>query len=340
MMSKHTGRGMMMDSAENNPKSKPTAEARQALIDEILEDQAFRDRLVQTLVEEVETHGTRRWWRRIQAFLAGLSSGLVLLLAFLLPSIQDQWERRKSHVAIERYAELGRSLMQKDQYSSAEQAFTKALELSGDLRIDLLEEQMKARVARINEDPDWPGHIPEELTESDFQYLLELQQGDDHRESRSETLSAYGAFLASQRRWREAEQSIHEAMTINPQDPGPHIHMGNLLRDQDLSARAEAEYRKALALDPKNPSAHYNLGLLLAETGRYELAEEEFRRYTELEPNASEGFSRLGEILRSTGRTVEAIEACEKAVRLDPRDTEAQKALRALTNNHKSSTVK
>ena len=328
---------MIMNSSENNSKSRQKSEEHQALIDEILDDQAFKDKLVQTLVEEVELRGTRRWWRRIQAFLAGLSSGLVLLLAFLLPSIQDQWERRKSHVAIERYAELGRSLMQKDQCESAEQAFTKALELSGDLRIDLLEEQMKARVARINEDPNWPGQIPEELTESDFQYLLELQQGDDHQASRAETLNAYGAFLASQRRWREAEESINEAMTINPQDPGPHIQMGNLLRDQDLSGKAEAEYRKALALDANNPSAHYNYGLLLAETGRYELAEEEFRTYIELEPNESEGFSQLGEILRTTGRTPEAQEAFKKAVKLNPRDTEAQKALRELTIRNKSS---
>jgi len=49
------------------------------------------------------------------------------------------------------------------------------------------------------------------------------------------------AYLVSQRRWREAEQSIKEAMTINPQDADPHIRMGNLLRDQDLPVEAEAE---------------------------------------------------------------------------------------------------
>jgi Tfp pilus assembly protein PilF len=251
--------------------------------------------------------------------------------------MQDQWERRKSHVAIERYAELGRGLMQKAQYKSAEQAFTKALELSGDLRIDLLEEQMKARVARINEDPNWPGHIPEELTESDFQYLLELQQGQDQQADRSATLNAYGAFLASQSRWHEAEQSIRKAMTINPEDPNPHIHMGNLLRDQDSSVKAEAEYRKALAIDPKNPAAHYNLGLLLVETGRHALAEKEFRKYTELEPNESDGFRKLAESLRTMERISEAKEAFKKALRLNHRDTEAQKALRELSIGNKSS---
>ena len=328
---------MMMNSPEKTSKLMKTSEERQALIGEILDDQAFRDKLVQTLAEEIDLRGTRRWWPRIQAFLAGLSSGLVLLLAFLIPSIEDQWERRKTHVAIEQYAELGRGLMQKGQYKSAEQAFTKALELSGDLRIDLLEEQMKARVARINEDPNWPGHIPEELTESDFQYLLELQQGEDHQTDRAGTLNAYGAFLAGQRRWSEAEQAIRAAMKINPKDPSPYIHMGNLLRDQDLSGKAEAEYRKALAMDPKNPSAHYNLGLLLAETGRYKLAEEEFRKYIELEPNEAEGFSQLAETLQTMGRIPEAKEAFKKAARLNPRNTEAQKALRELTIRNKSS---
>lgn len=294
----------------------------QQLLEEILADPHLRKRLAAVL-QEGGAPTPRDWWRdRARPFIAGLSSAAVVMLAFLLPSLQDLSDRFDTRRAVGRYTEIGRTLMTQRHYTAAEAAFDRALELAGTQRLDLIELKMQAHVQRMDEDPEWPGAVPDALAESDFLYALASAEGPEKVHERAAVLGAYGAFLAGARRWPEAEQRLRQAIALDPQSADLHVWLGNLLGDRGEWTGAEEQYRAALALVPDNANAHYNLGLLLVETEREALAEPQFRAYLERRPAEPQGYLRLAEVLQAQGKSVEADAARAQALRLDP-DAEA-----------------
>jgi hypothetical protein len=63
------------------------------VLDELFSDPLLRKRLAQALQEDGAT-APREWWRdRARPFVAGLSSAAVIMLAFLVPSLHDLWDR-------------------------------------------------------------------------------------------------------------------------------------------------------------------------------------------------------------------------------------------------------
>ncbi|HTU64561.1 MAG TPA: tetratricopeptide repeat protein [Steroidobacteraceae bacterium] len=227
-------------------------------------------------------------WSRLRTFLAGASSAAVVLLAFLIPSLQDQWDRREARQAVDRYAEVGSRLLTGGHYASAEQAYTRAVELAGYQRLDLYERQLMARVMRVYEDSAWRGKVADEVTEADFLYLLEFDAATNRVHERADVLTAYGAYLASQQREEEAQAKLLEAVRIAPQNADAHVQLGNVHDDLARPVDAEREYRLALALDPKSAAAHYNLGLLLLDLNRPDDAGGEFRAALALRPRDTE----------------------------------------------------
>ena len=135
--------------------------------------------------------------------------------------------------------------MRETRYEQAEQAFSKALELSENRRLDIEEERLKARVERVNTDPTWAADNPEGLEESDFLYLLAFQDPKSHAAERAATLTAYGAFLAGARRGRDAERALREATALAPREAGPHVHLGQYAPTASDPGAAEAAYRQA-----------------------------------------------------------------------------------------------
>jgi tetratricopeptide (TPR) repeat protein len=266
---------------------------------------------------------------RLASFAAGAASASVILLAFLIPSLQDQWDRWELRHAVDAYAGVGRGLASEGHYTAAEQAFDRALELAGTHRLDLLEEKLQARVARVNEDPEWLGTVPDELTESDFLYLLELQK-DDPGGRRAATLSAYATLLAGQHRGPDAERRFGEALAADPNFAPAHVGLGNLLADRGNARRAEVHYRRAIVLAPDDANAHYDLGLLLAAGGRATDAAREFRIAAELAPQDVAMHVRLGEALAASGQTAAARVSLARAQALEPDNAEARAALRSL----------
>ena len=277
-----------------------------------------RAQLAALLAKELGRAPPESAWRRARPFLAGLSSAAVVLLAFLVPSLQDQWDRFKTRAAIDRYAQVGRSLMQNEHYESAEQAYGRALELAGNQRLDLLEGQMRARVMRVYDTPEWRAAANETITEADFIYLLELESARDRPLERAGTAGAYGVFLAGLKRWAEAEAQLKDAARLDPSSSAPHIHLGNLYDDLGNAQAAEAQYRRAIALNSSEPNAHYNLGLLLSAAGRSAEAASEFALSVQLAPQ--EPASRIGliEALQSQGKIAEALTQCDAALKIIP----------------------
>jgi Flp pilus assembly protein TadD len=300
------------------------------LVNAVLSDPEARHKLAEALAGDLQARTAQSGWDRARPFLAGVSSALVVLLAFLIPALEDQWGAYKTQAAVDRYAEIGRGLMREGHYESAEQSFGRALELAGNQRLDLLEAQTKARVMRIYEDSEWNGKVSEDLRESDFVYLLEIEDAAHHPKDRAATLTAYGTFLAQQNRQTEAEKMFQEAMKLDAKTADPHIHLGNLYDDAGRVQEAEAEYRRAIGLDGHEYNAHYNLGLLLAATHRPELAEKEFRTYIAQQPLESAGPVQLAQALVAQNKHSEALAAVDAALKLNPRNEEARKLRESL----------
>jgi tetratricopeptide (TPR) repeat protein len=288
------------------------------IVQSVAADEAARRRLAVLLAPEIAKQAASTRWQRARPFIAGLSSALVVLLAFLVPSMQEQWDRFKTREAVDRYAQAGRNLMQGEHYESAEQAYGRALELGGTQRLDLLEGQLRARVMRIYDTPEWRGRPDGAVTEADFVYLLELEPAATHPRERASTTGAYGVYLAGLKRWLDAEAKLKESARLDPGSALPHIHLGNLYDDLHRTAEAESEYRQAIALDPREPNAHYDLGLLLNASNRKAVAAEEFAQAVKLDPVDPSSQLELIAALEALGRRSEALTQAESALRLMP----------------------
>jgi len=288
---------------------------------ELLQDHDVREQLVEILADEIEARRRPSAWRRFQPWLAGAASAVVTVLAFFLPSLQDQWDRLQSRRVIQRYVQLGRDFMREGRYRVAEETFAKAFDMSESRRLDIEQERLAAKVARVNEDPTWGESNPEGLEESDFLYLLHLQEGrrPENRREQALTLNSYGVYLTSEHRLAEAESTFRRSIRLDSTRASTWVRLGNVLSDRDRMGQAESAYRRALRLDPGSVSGHYNLGLLLAQTGRMAEAESQLRRAAELGPTDPDALHELADVLERNGRKAEADALRERLARLPPR---------------------
>ncbi len=283
----------------------------------LLHDPTIRDRLVVAISRALAERRPTPWWRRLGPLTASASSALVLILAFFIPSIQDQWDRFQSRKVIQRYVALGEDFLKERRYKLAEEAFSKALELSEGKRLDIEQKRLSAKVQQINADPTWGTKNPKGLEESDFLYLLHFQKPEGMEGDRAATLNSYGAFLAGANRLREAEAAIRESISLNPNASSSHLYLGNVLWDTRRVKDAEAEYRKAAQLNPKDARAHFNLGLLLVDTERGAEAEPAFRKAFQLDPGDRDTLQELVSLLERQGKTAEARQILAEIQRLD-----------------------
>jgi len=83
---------------------------------------------------------------------------------------------------------------------------------------------------------------------------------------------------------------------------------------------AEETIAQALDLDPRNALAHLTGGLVLRAQGKLEASLAAFRRAIELNPNEVRAYVAIGDSEYLLGRAGQAIEALQYALRLDPRE--------------------
>ncbi len=222
--------------------------------------------------------------KKIWPYLASMGGASVMILAFFIPSIQDQWDRYQARKVIEQYENLGNEFFEEEKYEIAEEAYAKAFELSEQKRLDIEMKRLSAKVNRIGSDPAWGNKPPEGLADVDFQFLLHFQKGKGSEKHQVATLNCYGAFLASVGRLDEAEDVLTKAIQLDQSDVLAYINLGNLYGQQNKNDKSEKFYQKAISIDPENSRAHYNLGLLFFEQGKTTEAKKEFGKAAELDP--------------------------------------------------------
>jgi Flp pilus assembly protein TadD len=296
-----------------------------SVVHQALEDPEVRQALTAALLEAMESRRPPTAWEKLRPLAAGVASALITVLAFFLPSLQDQWDRYHAREVVQRYVELGRDFMREERYALAEEAFAKALELSENQRLDIEEERLEARVEQVNADPEWGKANPTSLKESDFLYLLHLRHGRGKANQRARTLSSYGIFLASEHRLTEAEDALRESVRLDSVNAAAFVHLGNVLSDEGREAAAESTYRRAIALDSTSGAAHFDLGVLLDQGGRVAEAERAYRKAVALDSSDADAMRALAELLDRTGRKPEARALRAKLRALPPRPSPAQR---------------
>jgi tetratricopeptide (TPR) repeat protein len=241
--------------------------------------------------------------KKIWPYLVSLGSASIMILAFFLPSLQDQWDRYEARQVIKQYEKLGDEFFGNDQFEMAEEAFAKAFELSEQKRLDLEVKRLNAKVNRIGNDPTWGTKAPEGLQEIDFQFLLHFQKGQDKIKNRVSTLNCYGVFLASEEKNEEAEQVFKNAIKLDSTDVLAFVNLGNLYFNDEKIDDARKYYLKAISLDPQNARAHYNLGLLYVDQKNMDGARKEFSDALKFDPDDDDAKAELDSIAApGTGR--------------------------------------
>lgn len=231
--------------------------------------------------------------KKVWPLVVSASGAMVMILAFFIPSVQDQWDRYQARRVIQQYVEMGDDFIREENFMMAEEAFTKAYELSEGKRLDVEVKRLNAKVNLIYVDPIWGSKPPKGLKEVDFEFLLHLQKGAEHETKRAAILTSYGIYLASMGKMKEAERTIRQAIQVNPTEALAHINLGNLYDQMGKKEEAKKAYQVAISLDPKNARAHYNLGLLFFEMDKLKEAEEEFVKSLELIPNDQDAVNQL-----------------------------------------------
>ena len=234
--------------------------------------------------------------KKIWPIVVSMSSASIMVLAFFIPSIQDQWDRYQARQVIKQYEKLGNEFFDGENFEMAEEAYAKAFELSDQKRIDLEIKRLSAKVNRIGSDPTWGTKSPEGLKDIDFQFLIHFQSGEDKIKNRVSTLNCYGVFLASEDRDDEAEKVFNNAIKLDSMDVLAFVNLGNLYFNDDKIDMAARYYLKAISIDPENPGAHYNLGLLYSEKKELENARKEFSKAAELDRDDADAKAELDSI--------------------------------------------
>lgn len=206
---------------------------------------------------------------KIWPVLVSLGSASIMILAFFIPSVQDQWDRYQSRKVIERFETLGDAFFEEERYAMAEEAFAKAYELSEEKRLDLEIKRLQSKISQIGQADYWGQTLPEDIQEIDFQYLLHLQDTAAGRKYRVATLNSYGSFLAGSKRHKEALAAFQEALALDSLDVIAYINLGNLFDELGNPTEAERAYCAATRIEPANDHAHYNLALLYESQKQY-----------------------------------------------------------------------
>ena len=134
----------------------------------------------------------------------------------------------------------------------------------------------------------------------------------------------------------DAETSYQAAAAEAPNDPRPHVALGNLYIFEQKPGPAGLEYMKVLELDPRNAPAHAALGNIYNMQSQPGMAEAQYRAAVVLDPTKTAYRLSLGTILDKVGRHAEAEAEFRTAIGLEPKNAHAHLALANLLNEEPS----
>jgi len=134
----------------------------------------------------------------------------------------------------------------------------------------------------------------------------------------------YASALLEQHRYRDAEEHLRAAVSVDPGYPEAQADLGAALCAQDRLDEGIVHLQRAIALQPGYAGAHQNLGEAFASQGKLGPASREFARALESRPDDVMLLNRVGWILATANDDAvrdgrEAVALAERAARLTNR---------------------
>ncbi|MGH9343595.1 MAG: tetratricopeptide repeat protein [Terriglobia bacterium] len=140
-----------------------------------------------------------------------------------------------------------------------------------------------------------------------------------------------GLELAKHGHAAEAIENFRVAIKINPELPGPHYELAEVLNaSADTRNEAESEYKKAVALNPFDEASECRLGDIAAQKGNLKEAHERYTLALQLRPDDAQANLGLAKVLMSMGQMEKAEPLLQRAIQLDPTSAVAHFRLSAL----------
>jgi tetratricopeptide (TPR) repeat protein len=127
--------------------------------------------------------------------------------------------------------------------------------------------------------------------------------------------------LARQGNTEAAIRNYREAIKLDPQLPGLHFEMAEMLNDPvapNALAEAESEYKAELALNPLDEKSECKLGDIAAGRNEQQQAYEHYSRALQLQPNDAEAALGLAKVLMAMKQPDKAEPLLQRALQLDP----------------------
>ncbi len=147
------------------------------------------------------------------------------------------------------------------------------------------------------------------------------------------THQAMAHELAMRGNLAEAIQNDRAALTADPQLPGLHFELGEMLRAQgtaDGKREAEQEYNAALQADPSDEQAKCRLGEIALQANDINRASEYYESAVKLRPDDPEANIGLAKVLMSQDQPEKAEKLLLHALEIDPTSATAHFRLSTL----------
>ncbi len=122
--------------------------------------------------------------------------------------------------------------------------------------------------------------------------------------------------------WRKAIAEYRILLQREPQMPGIHSRIGQIILTLPATAtsndEARKEFEQELKVYPQNAGAEYFLGELARKGGHLPQAIEHYRNATRINPSLPEPYFGLGRCLLDSDRAADAVGPLETAARMEP----------------------
>ena len=130
----------------------------------------------------------------------------------------------------------------------------------------------------------------------------------------------------------KAIENYKEALKINPQLPGVHFELAEMLKTSGSKheAEAEAEYKEELQVNPRDEQTECRLGDISLERNDVMDAQQRFTKATELQPGDPEASIGLAKVFMAMSQPEKAKPLLEHALQLDPTSAAAHFRLSAV----------
>lgn len=197
--------------------------------------------------------------------------------------------------------EEGKQLLNKLQFSPAENSFEKALKQNprsvdariGLARIRFVKEEIEPGVRFINE-------------------ALEIQPEN------AEALSLKGVASMQKQAWKEAVTYLEKARQADPKLKMTYVNLAKSHRKLGNFKEAEAAAHTAIKLNPGNYQAHSELSAILLKTKRMKAGIEEMIEAIRINPLYVRGYLLIGRIYQASGKVDLSIRLYKSGLKLNP----------------------